>query len=195
MVRLFRAWSVVDNFYGKDQVIFNWFVVGRPKPIDSYEELIENYDESHDEAWCDRLVVDELFTEAEIEELRDYVFNSHKLEVRIEEVSLPVRAGELSYGLLLVNGVEGFYALAEEDGYDLSVSVLGHFDIEEDYLSKRLSYEDVQKGIDFLKIVFNNLNLSPLQQDDLINLLNQIYEETGLFVYKDNNIPGKVSSN
>ncbi|MDD2585872.1 MAG: hypothetical protein PHT79_07235 [Syntrophomonadaceae bacterium] len=137
MVRLFKAWSIVDNFYEKDQVLLNWFVVGRQTPIAPYEELVDNYDENEDEVWCDHLLVNEFFTEPEIEGLRDYLLEFHELEVRVEEVSLPVCSGGLSYSLLLINGAKDFYPLADEKEYKLDISVLGHFDLEEEVQMRR----------------------------------------------------------
>lgn len=194
MVRLFRAWSVVDNFRGQEQVIFNWFVVGRQTPVVPYTQLVDNYDENDNEAWCDHLLVNELFTESEIKELRTYLLNSHQLEVEAEEVLLPVKSGGLSYGLLLINGAKGFYPLADEKDYNLSISVLGHFELEEDALSELLSYEEVKTGIEFLSIVFSNLNISMAELDNLTDLLNKIYEETGLCVQKDKKRTEKINS-
>ncbi|WP_041274561.1 hypothetical protein [Desulforamulus reducens] len=158
-MQLFRAWSVLDHYKGQNEVTFNWFVVGRKKPIAPYEELIENYDDNNAEAWCDNLFVNEFFTNEEIKELKEYLLLSHQMEVQVEEVSLPVRSGGLSYGLLLINGAIGFYSLADEEGYNLSVSVLGHYEVEEQDFSNLLTSKDLQNGLDFLKLVLNNLNL------------------------------------
>jgi hypothetical protein len=128
MTRLFRAWSIVENFMDQDQVKFNWFVVGRTEPVAPYEELVENYDENDEESVYDRLLVDEFFTAPEVEELRGYLQRIHKLQIEVEEISLPVRSGGLSYELLLISGKKNFYTLADEDGYNLSVAILGHFD-------------------------------------------------------------------
>lgn len=184
MVRLFRAWSVLDEFLGQDQVIFNWFVAGRPAPILPYEELIDNFDEGQEESWYDKMLVNELLTEAEVEELREYLLDTHKVEIQVEEVMLPVQAGGLSYGLLLISGEKGFYTLAEEEEYKLSVSILGHYELDEKNLPGLLSYEELQLGISFLTKVFESLDIS-IEQNEQIALLNKIYEETGLLVRKD----------
>ncbi|MEN6459865.1 MAG: hypothetical protein ABFC94_00650 [Syntrophomonas sp.] len=186
MTRLFRAWSVIDGCLGQAQVKFNWFVVGRSTPVLPYEELIENYDENQDEVCYDQMWVNEFFTEAEVEELRAYLLKSHETAVHVEEVLLPVRAGGLSYGLLLINGQSHFYTLADEQGYNLSVSVLGHYDLEEKKSSNILSNEDLQFGAKFLERVFTNLNIAGLEQNEQIALLNKIYEETGLYVQQYN---------
>lgn len=185
MVRLFRAWSVLENFMGQDQVMFNWFVVGRQAPVAPYEILIENYDEDDEESAYDRLLVDELLTAAEVEELRNYLLKKHKLEIQVEEVSLPVRSGGLCYELLLISGQKDFYTLADEKGYNLSVAILGHFDMKEYKPAKFLSSEDLRIGTNFLEKVLENLKISGFQQNDLIAVLNKIYTETGFWVQKD----------
>lgn len=184
MVRLFRAWSVIDEILGHNQVTFNWFVAGRPTPIIPYEELIEDFDENDEEACYDKMLVNELLTEAEVEELRAYLLSSHKLEIQVEEVSLPIRAGGLSYGLLLISGERGFYSLADEEEYKLSVSILGHFKLEEDKLSDFLSDEDIRNGTSYLKKVFQNLNIAELEEIQLIDVVKKIYTETGYCVQK-----------
>jgi hypothetical protein len=186
MVRLFRAWSVVNNFKGQDRVKFDWFVVGRQIPVGSYEELIENYDEQDQEAWCDQLLLNELFTEVEIGELKGYLLNNHQLEVQVEEVSLPIKSGGLSHSLQLINGVNGFYSLADEEGYNIDISVLGHFEMAEEELSKDLTKEEVQRGLAFLKLIFQELDLPWTEQKDMAPLLNKVYKKTGFYVHQKN---------
>lgn len=185
MVRLFRAWSVLENIIEQDQVMFNWFVVGRQAPVAPYEELIENYDEDDEESVYDRLLVDEFFTAAEVEELRNYLLKKHNLEIQVEEISLPVRSGGLSYELLLISGQKDFYTLADEEGYNLSVNILGHYDMKEYKSGKFLSSEDLRIGTNFVEKVLENLKISGFQQNDLITVLNKIYSETGFWIQKD----------
>jgi hypothetical protein len=182
LAELFRAWSVVDGYLGQNQVKFNWFVAGRSIPLFSYEEMIENYDENQNEVCYDEMWVNEFFSEAEVAELRDYLWNSHEIELQVEEVLLPLRAGGLSYGLLLISGQSRFYSLADEEDYPLSVSVLGHFVLEEEKTSNPLSNEDLQIGVKFLASVFTSLNLPLLEHDEISKLLNKIYKENGYSV-------------
>ncbi len=177
MTRLFRAWSIKDGYLGQEQVKFSWFVVGRSLPVFPYEELIEYYDENRDEVCYDQMWVNEFFSAAEVEELRNYLLNSHEMEIHVEEVSLPVRAGGLSYGLLLISGQSSFYPLADEEGYNLSISVLGHYDLKKDKSINLLSNEDLQIGAEFLAKVFAQLNIAMPEQNELNMLLNKIYEE------------------
>lgn len=187
MARLYRAWSVIDECMGQDQVKFSWFVVGRTIPVFPYDELIENYDENQDEVSYDQMWVNEFFTEDEAAELREYLLNSHDIALQVEEVSLPVRSGGLSYGLLLISGQSSFYTLADEQGYNLSVSVLGHYNLQAEQTSHLLSAEDQQMGSEFLERVLTHLNISEVNRSELINILNKIYAETGLCVQQCRN--------
>lgn len=182
MTRLYRAWSLLDNFMGKNQVKLNWFVIGRSKPVAPYEKLIDNYDESDEDSGYDRLSADEYFTLAEVEELRNYLFRMHEVEVYTEEVPLPLRSGGLSYELLLISGLNNFYTLADEEGYDLSVAVLGHFDIKDKLLPDSLSPTKLSNGIDFLLKVFDHFDISGIEQNDLAPILNKIHQETGYYI-------------
>ncbi len=127
-MRLYKAWSVVDNFSGQEQVRLDWFVVGRTVPLAPYAELIQNYDEEVEDSCYDQILVNELFAESELEELRAYLARSHRLDLQSEELIMPVKSGGLSYGLLLISGEKDFYTLADEEGYNLPLSILGHYD-------------------------------------------------------------------
>lgn len=183
-MRLYRAWSLVDDFNGQDQVLFNWFVVGRKEPVIPYSCLIENYDESEDESIYDHMLVNEYFTWDETEELRSYLWSAHQLRLMVEEVPLPVRSGGLSYGLRLISGVQGFYALADEEGYPLEISVLGHYDPAVETEPGSLSGKDIQISTDFLNRVFDRLGLPAVEEHELQDLLEKIYLETGYWVVK-----------
>lgn len=183
-MRLYKAWSSVDNYMNKECVIFNWFVVGREKPIGGYDELIDGYSPVDSEAWCDELMVNELFTEAEIGELRSYLKREHQIELYTEEVSLPLKSGELSYGLLLISGENNFYTLADEKNYNLSISVLGQFDAPNQKTPQLLSAEDIDKGLSFMNAFLKKLNNSNYQESELVSFLNEIYAETGYYIEK-----------
>ena len=185
MVRLYKAWSVVDNFMGQDQVRLNWFVIGRPVPVLPYAELIQDYDEDEEDSCYDQVLVNELFTECEGEELRAYLGKSHQLDLQLEEVTLPVKPGGLSYGLLLISGEKGFYTLADEEGYNLRLSILGHYDGKGMATSASLSDKDINMGTSFLEKLFNHLNLIGVDRSELALLLQKIYSESGLHVAKD----------
>ncbi len=185
MVRLFKAHSIVEEFLGQDRMTFNWFAVGRPAPILPYDRLIQDFDESDDESWYDKMFVDELLTMEEVVELRTYLWNHHGIQIQIEEVALPVKSGHLSYGLLLISGEKGFYSLADEDDYQLSISILGHFKPKDAESLRLLSEEDIQIGSNFLLNAFKRLGLPEFEECQIAQILNDIYSEQGLYVQKD----------
>ena len=195
-MRLFKALSIVDDFKGRGETTFNWFVIGRKEPVAPYDDLIENYDEGYEEAWVDQLRINELFTEAEIEELRAYLLRVHEIELQIEEVSLPIKPGGLSYGFLLMSGGSDFYLLADEKDYSLSLSVLAHFESERQEPStpsakeeRPLTDKDMNVGVEFLNIVFNKLGITPPKHEALKNLLADIFNNYGFHVEQDRKNP------
>jgi len=185
VVRLYKAWSLADSFMGQDQVRLDWFVVGRSLPVVPYAELIQDYDETQEEICYDQILVNELLTESESEELRAYLRRVHQLDLQIEEVALPVKGGGLSYGLLLISGEKSFYTLADEEGYGLSMPVLGHYDNKAIAGRASLSNKEINMGTNFLEKVFNHLNVVGVDRNELAALLQRIYSESGLHVAKD----------
>jgi hypothetical protein len=181
-MRLYRAWSVADNFMGQEKTKLDWFVVGRTEPIVPYAELIQDYDEDLEDTCFDHILVNELFTESEGEELRAYLQRQHQLDMQLVEITIPLKPGGLSYGLLLISGEKSFYALADEEGYNLSVSVLGHYNPTDMTASASLSDIGVDKGTIFLEKVFSHLNLLEVDRGELHGVLRKIYAESGLYV-------------
>lgn len=181
-MRLFRAWSMVDNFLGQEQVRIDWFVIGRTAPPAPYEELIRDYDQEDENACYDEILANELFIETEIDELKKYLFSRHQIALQFEAVEVPIKTGTLSYGLLLISGEKGFYGLVEEADYDLSFSVLGHYDVQEVKPPRSLHQEDLELGSNFLARVFEHLNIIGIEREEIHDLLKKIYAEQGLKV-------------
>lgn len=181
-MRLFRAWSMVDNFLGQERVRIDWFVIGRTAPPAPYEELIRDYDQEDENACYDEILANELFLETEIEELKKYLFGKHQIDLYSEAVEVPIKPGTLSYGLLLISGEKGFYGLVEEADYDLNFSVLGHYDAQEVKTPRLMDQEDLALGSNFLDRVFEQLNIEGIERDAIHNLLKKIYTEYGLKV-------------
>ena len=73
-IRLFSAYSLVDNFRGHDRVRLNWIHLQRRIPPASYGRLIEGYAQINERV---RIFfedyVKELFTEQEIDLLSGYL--------------------------------------------------------------------------------------------------------------------------
>lgn len=187
MFRLYRAWSMVDNFRGYNQVKLNWFVVGRQKPVAPYEDLIRDYQED-DEIWYDHIYVKELLTESEVEELRDYIKKTHNSELQTEIIELPVKRGILSYGLLMMAGQGDFYFLADEKDYNLSVPILAYYDLEgcPAVPPEETPQEETKNaGIQFLELFLKEMGLPPVHDTVLQNAVDKIYDEHRLHVVRE----------
>jgi hypothetical protein len=184
MGRLFKAWSILKDQDDDNEARIYWFVVGREEPVIPYEQLIDDYDPDYSETQFDELYVNEFFTKEELEKLKDYLYREHQLETFAEEVLLPVKAGGRSYGLLLISGIKGFYMLADEESYDLDISVLGHSEMLKENITKKptISKEALTNGTNFLKMVFNKLEIEHPGDKDLSSVITSIYEEFGFYV-------------
>lgn len=169
----------------QEQVRMDWFVVGRTEPPAPWDEIILDYDEEDDNAVYDRIMVTELLNELEVEQLTAYLDHTHQLALNLEEVELPVKSGGLSHGLLLISGAKGFYPLAEEEGYPLAVSVLGHYDCKEIETGRCLSSEDLDAGSKFLQCLSDYWPDDSADRSKDRELLQKIYADTGLRVIQD----------
>ncbi len=132
--KLFRVYSTVNNFRYKDifydNLIVNWFMVGREVPPVTYEEEIENYsqlktaDRIHPENF-----VKERFTLKEAELLRHYLDTIEKLGASIESCPLPVSANASGYRDFPPPYGIDFLILHSRKYYNLPFKVEGIFNI------------------------------------------------------------------
>ncbi len=185
MTSLYKAWSVINDYQGRDQVIIHWFVVGREEPIAPYEQLIIGYGSQYDGIHYDRLYVNELLIGDEVEELNKYLKLKHNTEAYTEEVPMPVERGILSHSLLLISGEPGFYCLADEEGYNLSMSIMGYFEGGEGLITTSLTLEELEMGCTFLREVFEQLGIKAPEIDMQKKTLKTIYEKLDLKVHKE----------
>jgi len=134
--KLYRAHSVIDNYKGKINVAFMWFVCERDNSIiipydeliEGYESLLKNKDRIHRD--YAEVAINEKFREIEIKMLRDYLKNYHDSELIVEEVPLPLNdEGQRQfYSAVAIGGEVGFYQLCEEEEYDLNFKVWAYYD-------------------------------------------------------------------
>ncbi|ADI02241.1 MAG TPA: hypothetical protein GXX39_00900 [Syntrophothermus lipocalidus] len=186
---LYRAWSVVDGFRGHDRVRLNWFVIGREKPVAPYEELIKDYDSDDAEIVYDHLVVKELLTLQELEELRQYITNTHNTEIFAEKVELPVRRGGLSYSLVMMSGQDDFIFLPEEAGYNLSVNILAHYDLKGCPPAANIETVEALEGLEnwelrFLQLCLQELGILSFDEDALAEIAKKVSDSHGLAVVR-----------
>lgn len=184
MVQLYRAWSIYKDSSEESEI--NWFVVGRTEPVIPYEKSIIDYDPDYDESKYDELYVNEFFTKKELEDLQRYLSAEHRLELFSQEVPLPVEQGGRPYGLMLISGLKGFYMLAEESEYDLSISVLGHSQkFAADAKKPSLTEQQIGDTTAFLNAVFSDLGISKPDDKKLLATIKNLYNKKGYFVKID----------
>lgn len=137
-------------------VVFHWFCPSRPDgPVAPYETLIQQYASLNAPVRARaEAMTDEMFTEEEFGQLRDYLFRRHREDLRTAVLTTPLPAlkvgtvtrAEMNRPFLpprTVSGddaasvapgvsrvelsAEGFYRLSEEEGCPLPFAVWGHY--------------------------------------------------------------------
>lgn len=89
-VRLFSAYSIVDDFKGCDCVRLNWICLERKSPLAPYASLIDGYAQISDQVrHFFEQYVKELFTEDEVELLGDWIKTVFKKMFTANEETVP----------------------------------------------------------------------------------------------------------
>jgi hypothetical protein len=126
--KLYRAYSIVEEYDGYKNVRFDWFMKQREEPVVRYQEVLSDYmDLSGQDLKRARLYVDEFFTAGEVEQLRTYLREQHGEELVIKTVKLPQRFRWLDtdgwlvthtpFGPTWGGGQDAFYPIPNELGY------------------------------------------------------------------------------
>jgi hypothetical protein len=187
-VRLFSAYSIVDNYCGRDRVRFNWIYLDRQCSVAPYEGLINGYKNIDERIRpCFEAHIDELFTEDEVEALESFLTESlgtnlHKTEEALPSSSLfvPMPYRDVPTGI-----GRGFYHFPDVDCSMLPFKVCAYFDLRNCPPSIALQRDARENGMDFLKEALDALGLAgkvtPQEHDEALDL---IYDRWGLFVQR-----------
>ena len=126
--RLYYVTTTAKKFSDCKNVTFNWFRAEAPAERRRYASLIEGYEPGN--AYAEGLI-DELFTEDEALQLKEYLDRVHGKEgpTSIEEMSLPIPNNMMGHGARAVGGGDDFYQLFKEPEYSLPFKVMGYFDL------------------------------------------------------------------
>jgi hypothetical protein len=204
--KLYRAYSEIDNFLGRDGVRLTWFVPERKTPLElDYVTLIEDFDAAkyarlnadHDAGYglsdkeigflqfCDCAIgfINEHFTEAEAAHLADYLEKTYGVIIQTEEARLPTNLQVVpTVECSLSEGV-GFFKLPEEDenGYDLPVPVWGFYDLRLNPLAAS-SAPYIGYGIAYLETALEKLGFAPVAPEVLAKVVAALATERGLKV-------------
>jgi hypothetical protein len=127
-MKLYNVCTIVKEYSDCKNVTFQWFYSDtRPHPR-PYAELIENY--KPDDQYAEEHI-DELFTEDEASQLKQYLDREHGHEgtTTITEEPLPVANNMMGYGARAVGGGDDFYMLDKEPEYSLPFKAWAYFNL------------------------------------------------------------------
>ena len=130
-MKLFRVVTIVKEYSGCKNVVFNWFYADRRSSPRPYPELISDYNPSAPYIYYAEASISELFTEDEAAELATYLDRHHGNAgtTTIEEEKLPIPSNVMGCGAIPVGGLQDFYMLHKTPEYSLPFKVLGYFDL------------------------------------------------------------------
>ncbi len=186
-MKLYRAWSRVNNYRGRDQVRFNWFCENRAKPVAPYDELIKNYDPTDRDAIEEQRTVNEYFTAQEIDELKRYLEKYHNTQLVFEEIVVPVERGLMPLRSMPLGGLRDFYKLSSEDDYNLKIPVWAFFTLEGCPQTKDVLRGTAEEanGVLFLQRALKDLDLpGDFEKEYLEDIVRAIFHQEGLYVVK-----------
>jgi hypothetical protein len=185
-IRLFSAYSVIDNFQGHDCVRLNWIHLERKFPIARYDRLIDGYDKIDERMrFYFEEYVKELFSKDEVELLRAYVNASFKTELYEVEETVPVSCifVPMPYREIKPGGSRGFYQPVQNGGPALPFKTSGYYDLSKCPSSISIQCSTMEKGIAFLRESLKNLGIDADGYEPLLKgTVESIYDEFGFFV-------------
>jgi hypothetical protein len=185
-LRLFSAYSLVDDFKGYDRVRLNWICLERRSPAGPYSKLIEGYAQIGDQVRpFFEQYVKELFSEDEVGLLGSYLkgslgagFVSNEELVPIPSVFIPRPFRQIKPG-----GPMGFFKPAACGGQCLPFDFCGYYDLSRCPPSLRVQPEAAEKGVEFLRESLRELGIDPEGYEPLLkSAVEKVYDERGLMV-------------
>jgi hypothetical protein len=112
-------------------VPFVWFYSTERSQRRPYADLIKDYDPAEDDIGYAEGYVEELFTEGEAKQLKDYLDLVHGDEgtTTTEEMRLPLQNKSMGFRGFPVGGGDDFYMVHKEADYSLPFEVMGYFNL------------------------------------------------------------------
>ena len=136
MIKLYRVYTVRENYKDRDTVIIDWFCPDRPQPAAPRENFINDYHGLNEKKRVRAgKLLDNFLILPEVEELKTYLLNNFGFEAREVEMKTPFRDADCIpdfSGTVLPGAPPGDYVhLHEAEDYDISVPVSGFYDLGE----------------------------------------------------------------
>lgn len=185
-VRLFSAYSMVDDFKGYDCVRLNWICLERKSPVAPYGALIDGYAQISEQVrHFFEQYVKELFTEDEVELLggRIKAVFSENFIINEETVPFPSVFIPTPYRQIKPGEPRGFFKPAGESEADLPFDFCGYYDLSRCPPSLDIQSEAREKGVEFLRESLKELGIDAAEYEpSLRGAVEKIYDERGLRV-------------
>lgn len=188
-IKLYSAYSVVNDFRNRDNVTFIWFVKRRTHPVATYKEYLKGYGNQTNEALQDAMQrqLDALFLEKELAQLKQYLSEFHDTELFSRTVALPLDKKNyqpLPEGERPQEAGAGIYRLSQEGDYKLSFDVWGFYNLRGSPLTAlaKVAQTTRQPGVRFLKTALKELDIDPLPPDELLDDLVRYLYTSGFSV-------------
>jgi len=128
-MKLYSAYSVIDKYCGIENVAMFWYCYSRKTPVLPYSTLIKDYGPEESDIYYSEQYVNELFTEKEIEELREYLSKFYKTELKYTEVTIPYENDNFPKGGVPSGSRNGSMFLCGGSDGDFSIPVCGYYDL------------------------------------------------------------------
>lgn len=185
-VRLFSAYSLVDNYQGCDGVRLNWVCLERENPVAPYEGLIEGYKNLDERVrpYFEEFIR-ELFTEDEIQSLENYLMENYSSDLHIHEETLPASSIfiPMPFRQACFGKGRGFHYLFEDAHYDLPFKVGAYFDLRNCPPSIALQPTMKAKGLAYLEEAMRHLGLDcRFPESALEDTVESLFNRMGLYV-------------
>jgi hypothetical protein len=182
-VKLYSAYSLVDNFQGRDCVKLNWVCMERKGlavpasklfngQIDIDKNMLPYFEE----------YVYELFTKVEVEALGSYLSESHGIELHVNEEVLPSIGFfvPMPYKSIPQKGDRGYYDVADPG---LPVKVRAYFDLGKCPPSIALQQDSRKRGIMYLREALELMGMDvDARAGEIESLVEALYDKHGLYV-------------
>jgi hypothetical protein len=140
-MKLYSVVTMVKEFKACRDVELVWFRCQKSDRQHSYADLIENYDQTRskpmdtsgddfpDDLMDAEAQVEQLFTEQEAKQLKDYLNQNHDDPTTISEAKLPIQQNTMGFGAIPCGGGCDCLIVYERPGYPLPFKVMAYYDL------------------------------------------------------------------
>jgi len=131
---LYRAYTIRENYQGRDSVVVDWFCEHRDAPVAGLESMAGNLAElDGDEKARAQTRLDQLLTSAEIDQLAVFIRTTSGFEVKRKKIDLPLPDGRKipDYSGRSAGAEGEYFHIHEDSRYDLPVRITGFVDLSE----------------------------------------------------------------